>query len=241
MKSIVHSMLAVSTLVSVCATTPARAEDKPAESDGFFSQKTPAVSNALELGVQFGYSQGVGDIARNQPDVHDTAGAGAAIGVHVGYRLSPEFMIGAYANGGQYSRGDALASGTTVRSMTAGAEAQYHFRPSYTVDPWVGLGFGWRGVWLTPDEGKNTSAHGLELARLSFGADYRITPEISITPVLGADLSILLTENGPGLDGYTNISNPRVNVGFFAGVGGRFDLFGTTEKSSASATRNASF
>ena len=54
-------------------------------------------------------------------------------------------------------------------------------------------------------------------------------------------LSILVTEDGPGLDGYTNIAHPRVNVGFFAGVGGRFDLFGTTEKTAASARRNASF
>jgi hypothetical protein len=241
MKSIVHSLVVLPAIVSLFATTSAFAEEKTTESEGLFYQETPAVSNALELGVQFGYSQGVGDIARNRADVHDTAGAGAALGVHVGYRLSPEFMIGAYSNLGQYSRGDALTTGTTVRSATAGAEAQYHFRPSYTVDPWVGLGFGWRGVWLSPDEGKGTAAHGLELARLSVGADYRITPEISITPILGADLSILLTEDGPGLNGYSNISDPRVNVGFFAGVGGRFDLFGTTEKSTASASRKASF
>jgi hypothetical protein len=241
MKSIVYSFVAVPVVVSVFVATSASAEEKPAESEGLFYQETPAVSNALELGVQFGYSQGVGDVARDRATVHDTAGAGAAIGVHVGYRLSPQFMVGVYGNGGQYSRGDALAEGTTVRSATAGVEGQFHFRPSYTVDPWIGLGAGWRGLWLSPDEGKGTSAHGLELARLSFGADYRITPEISITPVLGADMSILLTEDGPGLDGYTNIANPRVNVGFFAGVGGRFDLFGATDKGAASAGRNASF
>jgi Outer membrane protein beta-barrel domain len=239
MKSIVYSLVAVPALVSVFATTSASAEEMVAE--GLFSQQTAAVSNALELGVQFGYSQGVGDVARGRTTVHDTAGAGAAVGVHAGYRLSPQFMIGVYGNGGRYSRGDAIAEGTSVWSATAGVEAQYHFRPSYTVDPWIGLGTGWRGLWLAPDEGKNTSVQGLELARLSFGADYRITPEISITPVLGADMSIYVTENGPGLDGYTNVSHPRVNVGFFAGVGGRFDLFGTTEQSAASVKRNASF
>jgi hypothetical protein len=146
-------------------------------------------TDALELGVSFGYSQGAGDVARAESTVHDLSGAGAALGIHAGYRLSPQFMIGVYGNGAQYSRGDALAEGTTVRSAAAGAEVNYHFRPSYTIDPWVGLGVGWHGLWLTPNAGQNTSIHGLELARVTVGADYRITPEVSIAPVLGADVS----------------------------------------------------
>ena len=99
MKSIVYSFAAVPVLVSVFNASPSFAQEKTA-SEGLFSQRTPTVDKALELGVQFGYSQGVGDVGRDHASVHDTAGAGAALGVHVGYRLSPEFMIGAYANGG---------------------------------------------------------------------------------------------------------------------------------------------
>lgn len=230
-------------VLSVLVAGPALAESKDVgtEESNIFSQRIPTVSNALELGVAAGYAQGVGDIAKGRSTVHDLSGPGGAVEVDVGYRLSPEFMIGVYGTGAQFSRGDMVSDGTDVRGATAGVQANYHFRPSYRIDPWVGLGAGWKGMWLSPDSGKDTSLQGLELARLQVGADYRISPEVAITPVLGADLSMYLSENGPGLSGYTNISDPRVNVAFFAGIAARFDVLGKNGGTTATRPATASF
>jgi hypothetical protein len=238
------SYIVAASAVSVFATSAALAEQKdvrPAEGGNLFTEQTPAVSNALELGVGAGYAQGVGDIAKGRPNtVQDFSGPGGAVEIDVGYRFSPNFMLGVYGTGAQYARGDALVDGTAVRSATAGVQANWHFRPGYTVDPWIGLATGWRGLWMTPDTGKTTTLHGLELARLQVGADYRLTPEVAISPVLGADMSTYLTENNPSLSGFTNITDPRVNFGFFAGIMGRFDVLGKTSQT-ASASKSNTF
>jgi hypothetical protein len=115
-----------------------------------------------------------------------------------------------------------------VLGAAAGIRADWHFLPAESIDPWVSLSTGWRGLWLTPDEGKNTSLQGLEIARLQVGVDYRITPEVAISPVLGASVSTFLSQDGPGQDGYQDIEDPEANVFFFAGLLGRFDVLGTT-------------
>jgi hypothetical protein len=241
MKSVQYILVAIPGVLSVFAASSAYAQGQEAPAGGgIFYAEMPPVSNALELGVATGYTQGVGDIARGRR-IQDLAGAGGSIEIDVGYRLSPQFMVGLYGSGALYTKGDSLVDGTNVSSMTAGVQANYHFRTSYTIDPWVGLGAGWHGLWLSPDVGKSTSIQGLELARVQVGADYRVTPEVAITPVLGFDMSMFLTEDGPGMSGYTNIADPRVNVAFFAGIGGRFDVLGTAGGTTASARANTTY
>jgi hypothetical protein len=239
MKPVRYMSAAIPSVISVLVATSAFAQSKDerdVEDTNVLTEKMPSISNALELGVQAGYSQGFGDVAKGQSTVSDLSGPGGAVEVDVGYRISPQFLIGIYGGSTMASRGDALADGTDVRGATAGVQAQYHFRPTYTIDPWVGLAAGWRGTWLVPDQGKNTSLQGLQLARLQVGADYRVSPEIAIAPVVGADLSMYLSENGPGLSGYTNIVDPRVNTTIFAGLAARFDITGKTGSTAASAT-----
>jgi hypothetical protein len=243
MKPVRYMLAALPGVLSVFIASSAFAESKDVretEDTNLFTEPTPPVSHALELGVGAGYTQGFGDVAKGRGTVGDLAGPGGSLEVDVGYRISPQFMIGVYGNSSMFARGDVLASGTEVRAAAAGVQAQYHFRPTYTIDPWVGLAAGWRGTWLVPDQGKNTSLQGLELARLQVGADYRLSPEIAIAPVIGADLSMYLTENGPGLSGYTNIVDPRVNTTIFGGIAARFDVLGKTG-STASNGPSASF
>ena len=109
-------------------------------------------------------------------------------------------------------------------SSSAGIQTDWHFLPgAHELDPWVSLGAGWRGYWVNENAG-NVSVQGLELAKLQVGVDYRIDREVSISPVVGADLSAFLTESAPGSDGFRNISNPHVNTFLFAGFMGRFDI-----------------
>ena len=186
----------------------------------------PAVTHALEIGVSGGYAQGTGDIGDGMGSVGDLAGAGGAGELQLGYRLLPHLTLGLYGTFSGYADGDLIQQSTDVLGASAGIRADWHFLPAAELDPWVSLGTGWRGLWLSPDQGGNTSLQGFEIARLQVGVDYRITPEVSISPVLGASVSRYTQQDSPATDGYQDINDPQAQAYFFGGVMGRFDLLG---------------
>ena len=106
-------------------------------------------------------------------------------------------------------------------------QAAWHVRPQTSIDPWVSLGTGWRGLWLNPQSGKVTSLQGFELARLQVGVDYRITKDIAIAPVIGGSISTFVSQDAPMTTDYTEIPDKKVNFTGFAGLSGRFDLGGS--------------
>jgi hypothetical protein len=109
-----------------------------------FDHHVRPAERAFELQLGMGYGQGFGDIGSGLRDVHDISGAGGTIQATLGYRATPHFMFGVYGTGSQFARGGDTLSGTEVRTATAGLQADFHFRPSYVVDPWVSLSSGWR-------------------------------------------------------------------------------------------------
>jgi hypothetical protein len=135
--------------------------------------------------------------------------------------------IGAYGTLAAFDNGDVLADDTNAIGATAGIQAAWHFRPDRSIDPWIRLGTGWKGLWLAPDQGKNTSLQGFELARLQIGVDYRISPEIAIAPVVGGSLGMFVSQDSPMTADYTEISDKQVNFTGFAGLAGTFDLGAT--------------
>ncbi len=168
--------------------------------------------------------QGFGDIGTNQPTLTDVAQPGGAVQLGVGYRLIPQLALGLYGSGAMFSRGDSVDSSTNLYSAAAGVQADWHFLPAhYEFDPWVSLGTGWRGYWIH-GEGGTTSLQGLELGKLQVGVDYRLARTIAISPVVGADLSMFLSESSPTSQSFSNISDPKVNTFAFAGLMGRFDI-----------------
>lgn len=205
----------------------ASAQEAPRPS--FLGRPVEAPRNALELGVGAQYSQGMGRLsARHGDTVRSIAGAGATGEVNVGWRFTPHFSMGVYGTGSQFDANDRLPSGTNVRGMTAGIQANYHFNPFRAMDPWVGIGGGWRGLWVVPERGAVTARQGLDIARLQIGADYRIAPELAIGPVIGADVSMFLSEKFPQ-ETMAPINGPRLNLFVSAGLAGRFDLLGQKE------------
>jgi hypothetical protein len=212
---------AVGTMLVVSAAS-ADEKDRAASAEGA-SNPFRAPTHALELTIGTGYAQGVGDIGAQQPALSDVGTAGGAVQLGAGYRLTPNLTLGVYGSGGMFGRGDKVDTSANVYTATAGFEAGWHFRPDQQLDPWVSLGSGWRGYWVSADQG-TTTLHGLELAKLQVGLDYRLTQGVAISPVLGADLSTFLTEKVAGANAYQNVSNPNVNAFFFAGVQGRFDI-----------------
>ena len=224
MKSSIRSMSVLSGALVALGAASARA-DGPADdaSGGGIDHHVAAVSGALEIGLGGGYGQGTGDIGRNSARVQDLSGPGGTLELKLGYRVIPNLAIGGYGTYSQFQANDAMPSGD-VRSATAGVFADWHFRPDRSVDPWIGLASGWRGMWLVPDAGPNTSIQGWEIARLQAGLDYRITPEVAIGPVIGASVNTFFTRDSG--NGFQDIGDPQANFYFFGGLQARFDVLG---------------
>jgi hypothetical protein len=191
-----------------------------------FDHAVPAVQNGLEIGVATGYSQGAGKLGGNMANLEDIAGPGGSVEVDVGYRLLPQLSVGAYGTFAKYQHGDHISSDNDVLGADAGVQAVWHFRADRSVDPWVSLGTGWKGLWLNPNHGKVTSLQGLDLARLQIGADYRVSKDVAIAPVIGGSLSMFISQDSPMTNDLTEINDKKVAFTGFAGLSGRFDIGG---------------
>ena len=203
-------------------TTPQRALTSP--------------ERALEITLGAGYAQGFGDIGESQRSLTDLSSAGGELTLGVGYRIDKHFLVGAYGSGAKYSTAD-FTSGADIWTATAGVQGNYHFLPDNEWDPWVGLGSGWRGHWVKQASGTD-SRQGWDIARLQVGVDYRVAPEFAVSPYVGAALTTFLTQETSGQGTFGNVKSPDVNVWVFAGLQGRFDLFGRSPASVRLASAN---
>jgi hypothetical protein len=215
-------MKATKLIPALALVVPAIAAAEPNEGTGF-DHSLPAASG-VEIAVGTGYSQGTGKISTEMANVQDLSGPGGAAQLDVGYRLRPYLTLGGYGTFGMYNDGSAIPNSTDVYGATAGIQAAYHFRADRSVDPWVRLGTGWKAMWLNPQAGKATSLQGLELARLQVGVDYRITPTVAITPVVGGSMGMFLSQNSQMTNNYDQLTDRKLNFTGFAGFAGTFDI-----------------
>lgn len=214
-------------VVSLLVPAAAFAQPQSPESPDGLDHEVPAVQRALEVGVATGHTQGGGKLGGNIGNLEDVSGPGEAVELAIGYRILPELSVGAYGTFSKYWHGDSVASSTDVLGATGGIQAAWHVRPDRSIDPWVSLGTGWKGLWLNPSSGKVTSLQGLELARLQVGVDYRLTRDIAIAPVIGGSVNTFISQDSAMTSDLTEISDKKLNFTGFAGLSGRFDLGGT--------------
>jgi len=195
------------------------------ERRSFLEQRVEAPTNALELGVGTGYTQGFGSL-QSGVGFPSVAEAGLGVEVDVGYRIVPRLSVGI---SGQYQEFNAQRA-TGARGVSGGVNATYHLDPYTRFDPFVSLGAGYRLLWETfPEPAPTLLTHGFELAKLQVGFDLKATPEIAIGPVVGAGLDLFLWQVPSG--GTTvAIDDPRLSTFVFAGVQGRFDVGGGRER-----------
>jgi hypothetical protein len=181
------------------------------------------VPGPLEIAVGTGYTRGLGSAGGRMPGLQHLAGDGGALRLEIGWRIDPRWMIGVYQEGALFAAGHEGTDGMTASA--AGVQGQFHVRPLAALDPWIGVGFGWRGLWL--DHGMGThSMQGLDLARLQVGVDYRVSPRFSLAPVVGVSATEILKEKRPGATSYANVSDRKVSAFVFAGLSGRMDILG---------------
>lgn len=184
-----------------------------------------APTNALELTLAVGYSQAFGDVAKEQTASLTQMGQeGGGLQLGIGYRFEPRLMIGFYGEGAGYQPGSRVDDEAHVFSAAAGVQAQWHFMPYAQLDPWIGVGAGWRGYWVREDGDETYSLQGIDAVRIQAGVDYRVAPSFSVSPLLSLSATKFFADREPSDRDYQEIDRPTSNVFLFAGLMGRFDI-----------------
>ncbi|MGK3991965.1 hypothetical protein [Sorangium sp. So ce1024] len=186
-----------------------------------------APANALELGLNLGYTQGFGDIG-SERSLRDVAGPGAGVGMKLVYRAVPGVGLGLTSSYEQYMALGARQRGADVRGLTLGAEASFHLAPFERIDPVISVGSGYRALWTAAPPGVrgDTVTHGIELGRLQAVIDVRMSESVALGPTIGGGLNVFLWENTEGSIRAREVPGRRVNSFVFAGLEGRFDMAG---------------
>jgi hypothetical protein len=220
-------------LLSVVAGAIAVAGDASADSEslnpdafdlsGALDRPVPPTRGRLEIGVAGGYTQGAGG-AGMIGNIEDVAGPGGTVELQLGYRASPQFSAGLYGAVARFRHGDAIGDGSRASGATAGVQVVFHNSDTRSIDPWVSVGVGWRGLWVNRIGAPASSMQGIELLRLQLGIDYRLSPRFAVAPAISASLSMFLVENAVMPGDFTVVQDKRLNLYGFAGVLGRFDL-----------------
>ena len=178
-----------------------------------------APSNALELSVATGYTQGFGSL-RSGVGMPSVVGPGLGVDVGIGWRIDPRLAV---VGTGQYQEFTAERT-SAARGMAGSIGVQYHLAPMSRVDPWVEAGVGYRLLWEVPNVGPTLTTHGFDVGKLRAGIDFRMDENVAIGPMIGADATLFLFQDFPNVQ--TNISDPTVSTFVYAGLQGRFDIGG---------------
>jgi hypothetical protein len=192
---------------------------------GAIDRPMPPTQATFEVALGGGYTQGAGG-AGVIGNIEDVAGPGATVEVQLGYRTSSRFSAGLYGSIARFRHGGATADGSRAYGATGGIQAVWHSADTHSIDPWISLGAGWRGLWIDRAGAQPSSMQGIELVRIQLGIDYRLSSRFAVSPVIAASLSTFLVENSVMPDDFTMVSDKRLNLYGFAGCLGRFDIGG---------------
>ncbi|TMQ20067.1 MAG: hypothetical protein E6J91_04740 [Deltaproteobacteria bacterium] len=215
--------------VAIAAAGPAHADPESLNPDAFdlsgaLDRPVASTRPGFEVALAGGYTQGVGG-AGAIGTVQDLTGPGGAVELQLAYRRSARFSTGVYGTLAWFHHGEAIADGSRTYGATAGVQAVWHGSDTRALDPWVSIGAGWRGLWVTYADARPSAMHGIELLRVQLGIDYRFSPRLAIAPVVAASLSVFLVENAV-MPEFTSVQDKRLNLYGFTGLLGRFDLGG---------------
>ena len=213
-----HLITAAAALTMLLLPTLASAQEGERT---YLEQGLPAPSQALELSVGTGYTQPFGKLSSGigMPSV---AHEGIGVDGSIGYRVNPRLGV---SIGAQYQELNAQNSDAT-RGMSGTLAAQLHIAPTLRSDPFVELGTGYRLLWIVPNtnNGPTLLEHGFQWLRVRAGLDLRLSPDVAIAPVIGADVTTFLWADAGGNN--IAIPSPAISTFVFAGVQGRFDIGG---------------
>jgi outer membrane protein OmpA-like peptidoglycan-associated protein len=188
--------------------------------------KQLAPKQAAEIGVEGGYTQPFGTLTTGR-SISDIAKAGGGVGLTYAYRIDPHWSIGLTGQFHESEPSSDLGSGASVRGVATGIIATYHVLPFRTIDPYASLGTGYRFLWVVPrGTNNNDMIHGWELGRALGGVDFRVSKDVAMGPLVGADVNLFLWDRLQSTGTNQEITDVHPTTFVFAGVGGRFDIGG---------------
>ncbi|NTX12401.1 outer membrane beta-barrel protein [Myxococcus sp. CA051A] len=187
---------------------------------------TYSAPTGLEVTVGLGFQAGAGYVYKNGARLDRTVGdvklSDAANGavpflVEVGYRVTPNWFVGAY---GSYSyiltkeNPYSCFEGweCAASQLRFGPQVQYHFSPTASFDPFVGVGFGMvllnnensgptqvqvgPGAPVTANLKLKSQTRGPEFVNVTVGGKWRLGHSLSFGPYLTGTYARYTTRSG---------------------------------------------
>lgn len=152
----------------------------------------------FEAGLRTGYGIPLGKAADPDGDLSEGVSGKVPIWIDLGYRALPELFVGLYAQYGFGFVGSSLEAACdspgvdcSTSIVRLGAQLHYHPAPRGSVDPWIGLGFGYEwATWGTEAGGAEVSfsSRGFELLNLQLGLDVPVATNFYIGPAVSFSL-----------------------------------------------------
>ncbi len=222
------------------APRPMRAPPVAYADEGVDSYLDLAPRNAFEIGFQGGYFQPFGDLMKDTR-ITNITDAGGEVGLDLGWRIGPMAAIAATGRYHESVVDDSFAAAgqMDIRGGAVGFQGTVYFAPYMAANPYLTMGAAYRTLWLVPQTTDTDSSiyHGVELARVQLGLDFRVARDFSIGPNAGAAVNMFFAEDAPAdvafnPSGDTVIDDPRPSAMIFAGMAGRFDVGGERESES---------
>jgi len=175
------------------------ATDAPADGTAGAVASTDDGGGKIHLGLRLGYGIPMGEAAKDS-NLNDAVSGMIPIWLDLGYFVTPNIMVGLYAQYGILMIPDAEAGSTggcpdgadcSGSDLRFGLQGQYHLSPGESLNPWFGLGIGYEILSTSFSAGgteADGSFKGLEFLNLQAGADFKVADSVGIGPFVSFSL-----------------------------------------------------
>ncbi len=181
----------------------------------------------IKIGLRVGYGLPLGDYQKDAK-MSDSVSAMIPIWLDLGYMVTPNIMVGLYANYGFImldSKVSDACDDCSASLIRFGIQGQYHLSPAESLDPWFGLGLGYemlnqKTVVVTPAGTATGDANttGLEFLNLQGGANFKATDSIAVGPFVSFSLGQYSSVEG------NDIKDKAMHQWLVLGVGGTLGI-----------------
>jgi outer membrane protein W len=147
----------------------------------------PDAGGKIKLGLRLGYMLPMGEFAKDSK-MSDAVSGGIPLWLDLGYMVTPNLMVGLYAQYAYLMVKDCPDGATCSASdIRIGLQGQYHISPGESMNPWVGLGVGYEMIGTKAEAGGaevKGNYSGLEFANIQGGADFKVGDSMAVGPFL---------------------------------------------------------
>lgn len=204
------------------AAKPAEGGGEAAAAGSAEASGPPDTGGKIKLGLRIGYGLPMGESAKGS-NLNDTVSGMIPIWLDLGYMVTPNIMVGLYAQYGLLMIKDCPSGAScSGNDMRFGLQGQYHLSPGESLNPWFGLGIGYEmlsykiEVSGVSGEGKLS---GLEFANLQAGADFKAGPA-DVGPFVSFSLGQYSKAEAGGVSG--DITEKAMHQWLVFGIKGTF-------------------